>query len=47
MNKKLKKTLKRTGIGATGFLAFAGALVGGYLLTPNRTSLIDVSVQER
>ena len=47
MNKKLKKLLKRTGIVTTGFLAFAGAVVGGYLITPNRSRLIDVSVQER
>lgn len=47
MNKKLKKILKRTAIGATGFIAFAGAVVGGYLVTPNRTKIIDVSVPER
>ena len=47
MNKKLKKILKRTGIVTTGFVAFAGAVVGGYLVTPNRSQLIDVSVKER
>lgn len=47
MNKRLKKLLKRTGIVATGVVAFAGAVIGGYLLTPNRSKLIDVSVQER
>lgn len=47
MNKKLKKLLKRTGIAATGVVAFAGAVIGGYVLTPNRSKLIDVSVQER
>lgn len=47
MNKRLKKLLKRTGIVTTGFVAFAGAVIGGYLLTPNRSKLIDVSVQER
>ncbi|MBQ6920684.1 MAG: hypothetical protein IJQ72_02140 [Bacilli bacterium] len=47
MNKKLKKLLKRTGIAATGIVAFAGAVIGGYVLTPNRSKLIDVSVQER
>ena len=47
MNKRFKKLLKRTGIVTTGFLAFAGAVVGGYLITPNRSQLIDVSVKER
>ena len=47
MNQKFKKFLKRTAIVTTGVVAFGGTLVGGYLLTPNRTSLIDVSVKER
>lgn len=47
MNKRFKKLLKRTGIVSTGFVAFAGAVVGGYLITPNRSQLIDVSVKER
>ena len=47
MNKRLKKLLKRTGIGATGFVAFAGAVIGGYIITPNRSKVIDVTVQER
>ncbi len=47
MNKRLKKLLKRTGIVSTGIIAFAGAVVGGYVITPNRSKLIDVSVQER
>ena len=47
MNKRLKKLLKRTGIAATGVVAFAGAVIGGYVLTPNRSKLIDVSVQEK
>ena len=47
MNKKLKKLLKRTAICTTGFVAFAGAVVGGYVVTPNRSRIIDVTVQER
>ena len=47
MNKKFKKFLKRTGIVTTGIVAFGGTLVGGYLLAPNRTSLIDVSVKQK
>ena len=47
MNKKFKKFLKRTAICTTGFVAFAGAVVGGYVVTPNRSRIIDVTVQER
>ena len=47
MNKKLKKILKRTAVCTTGFVAFAGAVVGGYALTPNRSRIIDVTVKER
>ena len=47
MNKKFKKFLKRTAICTTGFIAFAGAVVGGYVVTPNRSRIIDVTVQER
>ena len=47
MNAKLKKFLKRTAIVTTGVLAFGGTLVGGYLIVPNRTKFIDISVKER
>ena len=47
MNKRLKKLLKRTGIVTTGIVAFGGAVIGGYIVTPNRSKLIDVTVQER
>lgn len=47
MNKKFKKFLKRAAICTTGFVAFAGAVVGGYVVTPNRSRIIDVTVQER
>lgn len=47
MNAKFKKFLKRTAIVTTGTLAFAGALVGGYLLAPNRTQYIDISVKQK
>ncbi len=47
MNKRLKKLLKRTGIVTTGIIAFGGAVIGGYVVTPNRSKIIDVTVQER
>ena len=47
MNKKFKKFLKRTAIVTTGVVAFGGTLVGGYLLAPNRTKFIDISVKQR
>lgn len=47
MNAKFKKFLKRSAIVSTGVLAFGGTLIGGYLLAPNRTSFIDVSVKEK
>ena len=46
MNQKFKKVLKTTGKVATGFVAFAGTLFGAYVLTPNRTNFIDVSIKE-
>ena len=46
MNAKLKKHLKRAAIIGTGVFAFAGTVVGGYLVTPNRTKYIDVSTEE-
>ena len=47
MKPKLKKFLKRTAIVSTGVVAFAGTLIGGYLLAPNRTKFINVKVKER
>ncbi len=47
MNQKFKKTLKKAAIATTGVVAFAGTLIGGYMLTPNRTKYINVNVQER
>lgn len=44
MKPRMKKTLKRAAIVSTGVLAFVGTFVGGYMVTPNRTKLIDVSV---
>ena len=46
MKPKMKKTLKRGAIIGTGILAFVGTFVGGYMVTPNRTKYIDVSVEE-
>ena len=46
MNAKFKKFLKRAGIVSAGTVAFVGTLVGGYLIAPNRTKYIDVSVKE-
>lgn len=46
MNSKMKKTLKRGAIVGTGLLAFVGTVVGGYIVTPNRTKYIDVSTEE-
>ena len=47
MNKKLKRFLKRTAIVTTGVVAFGGTLVGGYLIAPNRTKYINITVKER
>ena len=47
MKPRLKKFLKRTAIVSTGVIAFAGTLIGGYLLAPNRTKFINVKVKER
>lgn len=47
MNAKFKKFLKRTAIVTTGVVAFAGTLIGGYLLTPNRTKYINIKVEEK
>ncbi len=47
MNKKFKKFLKRAAIVTTGVVAFGGTLIGGYLLTPNRTKYINIKVQEK
>lgn len=44
MKPKMKKALKRAAIISTGVLAFAGTFIGGYMVTPNRTKYIDVSV---
>ena len=41
--KKIRKVLLRTG---TGFLAFAGTLVGGYMLTPNKTRTVNLSFDQ-
>ena len=46
MKPRLKKTLKRAAIVTTGVFAFVGTVIGGYLVTPNRTKYIDVSVDE-
>jgi len=46
MKPKMKKALKRAAIIGTGVLAFAGTFIGGYMVTPNRTKYIDVSVEE-
>ena len=46
MNEKFKKVLKTTGKVAAGFFVFAGTLIGGYMITPNRTKLIDIFVEE-
>ena len=46
MKPKMKKALKRGAIIGTGILAFVGTFVGGYMVTPNRTKYIDVSVEE-
>ena len=40
----MKKAFKRGAIVGTGVLAFVGTFVGGYMVTPNRTKYIDVSV---
>ena len=47
MKPRLKKFLKRTAIVSTGVVAFAGTLIGGYLLAPNRTKFINITVKER
>ena len=47
MNQKFKKFLKRTAIITTGVVAFGGTLVGGYVLAPNRTKYINITVKER
>ena len=44
MKPKMKKALKRAAIITTGVFAFAGTFIGGYMVTPNRTKYIDVSV---
>ena len=44
MKPKMRKALKRAAIISTGVFAFAGTVVGGYMVTPNRTKYIDVSV---
>ena len=41
--KKVGKVLARSG---AGFLAFAGTLVGGYMLTPNKVRTINLSMRE-
>ena len=46
MNSTVKKFLKRLAKVGVGFVAFAGTLVGGYMLTPNRTRLLSVKVEE-
>ena len=43
---KFKKFLKVTGKVGAGFLAFAGTLVGGYLLTPNREKILSIVTEE-
>ncbi len=44
MKPRMKKTLKRAAIITTGVFAFVGTFLGGYMVTPNRTKYIDVSV---
>ncbi len=44
MKPRMKKVLKRAAIISTGVLAFVGTFIGGYIVTPNRTKFIDVSV---
>lgn len=44
MKPRMKKALKRAAIISTGVLAFVGTFIGGYMVTPNRTKFIDVSV---
>lgn len=44
MKPRMKKALKRAAIISTGVLAFVGTFIGGYIVTPNRTKFIDVSV---
>ena len=43
MKPKTKKALKRVAIIATGVFTFIGSVVGGYLVTGNRTKYIDIS----
>lgn len=43
---KTKKILGRLAKIGTGFVVFAGTLVGGYLLTPNKVKRVDLSYNE-
>ena len=46
MTEKTKKVLKTVGKVGAGAVAFMGTLVGGYVLTPNRTKYVSVEIQE-
>ena len=41
--KKLGKTLAKVG---TGFMVFAGTLVGGYALTPNKVRTVNLNFEQ-
>ena len=47
MNDTIRKFFKTSAKVGVGFIAFAGTLIGGYMMTPNRTKLLTVKIEER